>query len=170
MVEIGEGEGRGYSVNLPFYPGTEDSVFVWGFDQVVQPLIKAYKPDVIVTQLGVDTMATDPLAHLRLTTEGFCMMVERMRSFEIPWVAVGGGGYNISNVARAWTLAFGIMSGIEIPDEIPDTCLDKLKRHGLEGSTLRDKGTDLGEDITTRKWAEDKVRYIQEKIFPFYSI
>ena len=41
----------GYSVNLPFYPGTGDSVFVWGFEQIVPPLIEAYKPDFIVTQL-----------------------------------------------------------------------------------------------------------------------
>jgi len=41
----------GYSVNLPFYPGTGDSVFVRGFEQIVPPLIEAYKPDFIVTQL-----------------------------------------------------------------------------------------------------------------------
>lgn len=170
VEETGEGEGTGYSVNLPFYPGTGDSVFVWGFEEVVPPLIEAYKPDVIVTQLGVDTMASDPLAHLRLTTEGFCSMIERMRSFGIPWAALGGGGYNITTVARAWTLALGIISGIDIPDEIPETCLDSLKRHGLEGSSLRDREKELCDDPAARRWAEDKVRYIQEKVFPFYGI
>lgn len=168
--ETGEGEGKGYSVNLPFYPGTGDSVFCWGFEQVVPPLIGAYKPDVLVAQLGVDTMATDPLAHLMLTTEGFCRMVERIRSFGIPWVALGGGGYNISNVARAWTLAFSVMCGIELPDEVPEPCLSALRRYGFEGSTLRDKEKDLGDEVTIRKWAEEKVRFIQEKVFPLYDI
>ncbi len=170
VEETGEGEGRGYSVNLPFYPGTGDSVFVWGFEQIVPPLIEAYRPDVIVTQLGVDTMATDPLAHLMLTTGGFCKMVEKMRFFGIPWIALGGGGYNISNVARAWTLAFGIMCGVDLPDEIPVTCLDTLRRYGFEGTALRDKERIPGDDLTARRWAGEKVRYIQEKVFPIHGI
>ncbi|HBI23873.1 MAG TPA: acetoin utilization protein AcuC [Nitrospiraceae bacterium] len=167
---IGTGEGMGYSVNLPFYPGTGDSVFVWGFEQIVPPLIEAYKPDFIVTQLGVDSMATDPLAHLMLTTNGFCAMIERMRSFNIPWIALGGGGYNLSNVARAWALAFSIMCSIELPDEIPGICVDKLKRFGLEGTTLRDKETISGDEETTRRWAEEKVSYIQKRIFPLHGL
>jgi len=172
VEETGEGEGTGYSVNLPFYPGTGDNVFVWGFDQVVPPLIEAYKPDILVTQLGVDSMATDPLAHLMLTTEGFCTMVKKMRSFGIPWIALGGGGYNIANVARAWTLAFGILCGIEVPDHIPDAFLSVLRRYGFEGTTLRDHGSEVirGDDATARKWAEEKVRYIHEKIFPFHDL
>jgi len=174
VEETGEGEGTGYSVNLPFYPGTGDNVFVWGFDQVVPPLIEAYKPDILVTQLGVDSMATDPLAHLMLTTEGYCTMVKKMRSFGIPWIALGGGGYNIANVARAWTLAFGILCGIEIPDNIPDVSCGMLRKYGFEGTTLRDHGSEAlgqrGEDVTTRKWAEEKVRYIHERIFPFHDL
>ena len=170
VEELGEGEGKGYSVNLPFYPGTGDDVFVWGFDEIVPPLIEAYKPDVIVTQLGVDTMASDPLAHLNLTTDGFCRMIERFRSFNIPWVALGGGGYNVSAVARSWALAFGIMCGIEIPDEIPVDCLNNLKQYGMEGTTLRDHERAINGDSTTRKWAEANVKYIKENVFPFYGI
>lgn len=170
VEEIGEGEGRGYSVNLPLYPGTGDDVFVWGFDQIVPPLIAAFKPDVIVTQLGADNMATDPLTHLNLTTVGFCRMVEKMRSFRIPWVALGGGGYDISNVARAWALAFGIMCGTDLPDEIPKGSIKVFEMFGYEGTALRDKGNQNSEDEATRKWAEEKVRYIQENIFPIYGI
>jgi len=170
VEEIGEGEGKGYSVNLPFYPGTGDRVFCWGFDQVVPPLIEAYRPDVIVAQLGVDTMATDPLAHLMLTTEGFCRIVERIRNFGIPCVALGGGGYNVANVARAWTLAFAIMCGIDLPDEIPESFIRTSRRYGFEGHTLRDKEKDIGDEVTVRKWAEEKVRYIQEKVFPVFHL
>ncbi|MGA2192209.1 MAG: acetoin utilization protein AcuC, partial [Nitrospirota bacterium] len=55
---IGMGKGRGYSVNLPFLPGTGDEVFTWGFFEVVLPLLASYRPDIIVTQLGCDTMDT----------------------------------------------------------------------------------------------------------------
>ena len=170
VEEIGEGSGKGYSVNLPFYPGTGDDVFVRGFDEVVPPLIEAFKPDVIVTQLGVDTMTSDPLAHLNLTTNGFCRMIERFRSFGIPWVALGGGGYDITAVARSWTLAFGIMCGADINDEIPADCLNNLKKHGMEGTTLRDHDKGLQDDSTAKRWAETQVKYIRENIFPFYGI
>src|SRR5512143_3133233 len=53
--DMGKGAGRGYSVNLPLLPGTGDEVFTWGFFELVPPLIAAYKPDIIVTQLGCDT-------------------------------------------------------------------------------------------------------------------
>ena len=85
---------------------------------------------------------------------------------------MGGGGYNIANVARAWTLAFGILCGIEIPDNIPDTFLSMLRKYGFEGTTLRDHGSEVmrGDDATVRRWAEEKVRYIHEKIFPFHDL
>ncbi len=168
--EIGEGRGKGYSVNLPFYPGTGDDVFVRGFNEVVPPLIEAYKPDVIVTQLGVDTMTSDPLAHLNLTTNGFCRMIEIFRSFGIPWVALGGGGYDVTAVARSWTLAFGVMSGIELNDEIQPDCLKDLKKNGMEGTTLRDHDEGLHEEGTSGRWADEKVNYIRDNIFPIYDI
>jgi acetoin utilization protein AcuC len=103
--EIGEAEGRGYSVNVPLHPFTDDEIFLWAFQQVVPPLISAYQPEVLVTQLGVDTFRSDPLSHLELTTEGFCTMVEAFRRMGLPWLALGGGGYDVPNVPRAWTLA-----------------------------------------------------------------
>lgn len=170
VEEIGTGAGTGYSVNLPLYPGTGDDVFEWGFEQIVPPLIEAYKPDVIVTQLGVDNMETDPLTHLGLTTEGFCRMIERMKSFRLPWAALGGGGYDITNVARSWALAFGIMCGIELPDDIPKGSMKVFGMFGYEGTSLRDKDIQKRGDDATRKWAEEKVRHIQEKIFPLHGI
>jgi acetoin utilization protein AcuC len=53
--EIGEGEGEGYSVNLPFPPYTNDEVYVWAFEEIVPVFVHAFQPDVVVTQLGVDT-------------------------------------------------------------------------------------------------------------------
>jgi acetoin utilization protein AcuC len=84
MHEMGRGAGLGYSVNIPLYPGTDDETYLWAFDAVVPPLIQAFKPESIVTQLGVDPFVDDPLAHLQLTTHGFCRLVERIKAFGIP--------------------------------------------------------------------------------------
>lgn len=168
--EIGTGKGRGFSVNLPFYPGTDDETFVWGFNEIVPPLIDAYKPDAIVAQLGVDTMSTDPLTHLELTTNGFCEMVKKIKDFNLPLAALGGGGYNVANVARCWTLALGIFAGIELSDTIPEDKISLIKKHGYEGRNLRDKKAKVKMDESIKKMAADGVNYIKKNIFPLHNI
>jgi len=74
---------------------------------------------VLVTQLGIDTHYQDPLTHLALTTHGYVALVRSFHDMGLPWVALGGGGYNVHTVARAWTLAYGIMSEQAFADEIP---------------------------------------------------
>lgn len=164
VEEIGSGPGRGYSVNVPLYPGTDDETYLWAFDEVVPPLIERYRPDVIVTQLGVDSFASDPLTHLRLTTHGFSQIIERFRSWGLPWVALGGGGYDLSNVARAWTLAFAIMSGIELPNEVPEAGRQQLQQEGIIASHLHDPSPTTCTDRRIREHAERSVRYIHREI------
>jgi acetoin utilization protein AcuC len=117
--EIGEGAGRGYSANVPLLPYTDDAAYLAAFDAVVPPLTEQFDPDVLVTQLGIDTHYQDPLTHLALTTHGYAAAVRAFHEMGLPWVALGGGGYNVRTVARAWTLAYGIMSEQHFPDEIP---------------------------------------------------
>ena len=69
--ETGTGRGRGYSVNVPLYPYTGDETYHWVFEQVVLPLLDAFRPDVLVSQLGIDSHYRDPITHLALTTQGF---------------------------------------------------------------------------------------------------
>ncbi|MBI3079824.1 MAG: zinc-ribbon domain containing protein, partial [candidate division NC10 bacterium] len=92
--ETGTGAGEGFSVNVPLAPGTDDEIFLWALEAVVPPLLRAYAPDLLVTQLGIDTHRTDPLAHLTLTIQGFRRAVEVLRGCDLPWVALGGGGYD----------------------------------------------------------------------------
>src|SRR5207244_10452518 len=77
VEEIGEGEGLGYSVNLPLQPYTDDAVYAPAFEAVVPPLLRAFAPDAIVLQLGIDSHRTYPLTHLRGMAQGFTEMVAR---------------------------------------------------------------------------------------------
>ncbi|MBI5885860.1 MAG: acetoin utilization protein AcuC [Deltaproteobacteria bacterium] len=137
-ADMGIRDGRGYSVNLPLPPGSGDEVFVHGFEEVVPLFIEAFAPDVLVTQLGVDTFASDPITHLSLTTNGFERMVKRFRALGLPWVALGGGGYDMSNVARAWALAWALMNGVEPLERIPQSFLAD-KGEYFTGDRLRDE-------------------------------
>jgi acetoin utilization protein AcuC len=69
--EIGEGAGKGYSANVPLLAHTDDALYMKAFDEVAYPLIAAYDPDIIVTQIGADTFRTDPLTRLEITTHSY---------------------------------------------------------------------------------------------------
>jgi acetoin utilization protein AcuC len=137
--EIGEGEGKGFSVNIPFLPFAGDDAFIYALDEVVMPLLEAYNPDVIVTQLGADTIRDDPITHWQLTTHGFCKAVELFKALGKPWVALGGGGYNVGNVCRAWTLAWAIMSNAEITEPIPKKWEAVASKYGVRLTSLHDE-------------------------------
>ncbi len=136
--ETGAGEGKGYSVNLPLPPESDDELFLHAFDETVPLLIEAFKPDIVVSQLGVDTFRDDPLAHLNYTTNGFCEAVRKIKAMALKWVALGGGGYDVDNVARAWTLAWALMNDREAPNEIPEAFLRQYGQMGVQHLKLRD--------------------------------
>ncbi len=112
--EIGEDEGRGYCVNLPLPVGTFDQAYLHAFEEIVPPLIRAYHPDVIVFELGADTLAGDPLAHLYLTNNTYVEIIKHLLRFEKPILMTGGGGYHVENTVRAWALAWTVLSGQDI--------------------------------------------------------
>ena len=62
--ERGTGKGAGYSVNVPLPPFTDDQAYVRAFDAVVLPLVERYRPDVLVTQQGIDPHFSDPLTQI----------------------------------------------------------------------------------------------------------
>ncbi len=166
--EIGEGKGEGYSVNLPFPPETEDDVYVWAFEEVVPELIHAFKPDVVVTQLGVDTFYDDPLTNLHLSIFGYERVLKGIKDLAPQWVALGGGGYNIFNVARAWTLAWAVMNGIELEEGLPESFLREAVKMGMEERGLRGPPGTLrhSQNKEHRAEMERVVRYIKETVFP----
>ena len=67
----------------------------------------------------MDAHWRDPLTHLALTTHGFETLFQRIHQLAPRWLAVGGGGYDAGVVPRAWTLAWGVMSGQTFADDLP---------------------------------------------------
>ena len=168
VAESGQGAGRGYSVNLPLYPYTGDDEFVNAFSQVVPPLVRAFAPDVLVTQLGIDSYHSDPLTHLQVTTEGYIEVVRQMAALGLPWLALGGGGYDVTAVARAWTLAYGVMLDIDWPDQLPAAF---AKEHGA--GRLRDEISPEVPGhvrVEVSRYVEESVAAIRQQIFPIHGL
>jgi acetoin utilization protein AcuC len=165
--ETGKNEGEGYSVNIPMPPSSDDELLVSVFNEIVPPLIEKFRPDIVVTQLGVDGFSSDPLTHLNYTNNGYCEVVKKIKEISPKWVALGGGGYDIANVAKAWTLAWAIMNEVEIPDDIPDNFLKEYLQEGFWSRKMRDemyleKGVRKDQ---MREEVERVIGFIKEKVF-----
>lgn len=170
--EMGEGVGEGFAVNIPMFPATDDENYLRAFFEIVPPLLNAFQPDVIVTQLGVDSLYNDPLATLNLTTRAFEKIVRYFYSLNLPWLALGGGGYNVANVARAWTLAVAIMTEKEIRDPIPATVLPIFERFKVKINSLRDDVVVKDESLQERINRETSrvIEKLKKHLFPYHHL
>jgi len=131
--EMGSGEAIGTKVNIPVPPSTGDDAWVAALEEVAPPLVRSWRPDVLVTQLGCDTHTTDPLAWLDLTTDAYRRAAALLHGLAHDaaggrWVATGGGGYQWARVVpRAWTIYFAEMAGAAIPDELPHAWVEAVR-------------------------------------------
>ena len=171
-TEIGEGEGKGYNVNLPFPAHTVDDIYVSAFNRTVPPLITAYNPDVIVLETGMDVLSVDPLAHFKMTNNAFAELMPGIMLFDKPVLMVGGGGYNPQATARAWALLWTIACGIEPDSDMSIGMGGDFLGNSEWNAGLRDMRIYARGEEKERIQAEvDKtVEYIKKTIFPIHGI
>ncbi|MDO5501906.1 MAG: acetoin utilization protein AcuC [Actinomycetia bacterium] len=147
-ADIGGPDAEGSAANVALPPGVTDSAWLRAINSVVDPLVRAFRPDIMVTQHGCDTHIDDPLAHLAVTVDAQRMAIEAMHqlSHEIcdgRWVALGGGGYSVVEVVpRTWThmTAIAAHAPIEVRTETPQQWRDYV-----EGKTSRPAPRRMGD-------------------------
>ena len=172
VEDIGARAGKGYAVNINFLPFATDDIYEESFDEIVPKLIESFKPDVIVAQLGADSLKDDPLSHLCVTNLCFGNILKKLKGFKIPLVALGGGGYNVVNVYRAWTLAYSILCGKEIPDELPSDFKKYAKDRGYPARYVRDDIKTITKDKESHslEFVRQEIKYLKENLFPIHGI
>lgn len=119
ITDTGLGKGRSYSVNVPLRDGIDDESYFSIFKPVISRVIEVYRPDVIVLQSGADGLSGDKLGCFNLSHLGHSRCIKFVQSFNIPLVLLGGGGYTIGNVSKAWAYGTSVVLDVEIPREIP---------------------------------------------------
>ena len=139
VEERGAGAAAGTKVNVPLPAGTGDEGWLRAITEVAAPTIRAFAPDILVTQLGCDTHHLDPLAHLRLTRDAYREAGGLVHDLahEVAggrWLATGGGGYErVRVVPLAWTIWFAAMRGVDLPDAVPAAWRDGVRAEtGIE--------------------------------------
>ena len=130
--EVGEGKGKGYSINFPLVPGTSNKPFLKLFRRTTPKILEAYNPDILVTQLGVDTYFDDPLTEMGFSLSVYRDIAQTLKTCareycQNKWLAVGGGGYLMNVVPRAWSIFLAKMLDVELSNELPDSWIKEVK-------------------------------------------
>jgi acetoin utilization protein AcuC len=159
--ETGRGDARGTAINVPLAPYTDDETFLWAFNEVVPRALAEFRPQAIVTQFGADAHFGDPLAHLALSTRSYEEMLAYFDTLGLPWLALGGGGYNIDTVPRVWSLVFAALAGAVLPDELPDAYRAKYGGETLRDGEVRIEGA---EEYRVREYARRSVRELERAL------
>ena len=107
LEETGRGVAQGTKLNIPMAPEADDAAFLAAWEQV-ERFLEAHSPEFILLQCGADSIAGDPITHLQYTPAAhrhaaarLCRLADRCCDGRL--LAMGGGGYNRDNLARAWT-------------------------------------------------------------------
>jgi acetoin utilization protein AcuC len=140
LDERGGPDAPGSAINVPLPAGTGDDAWLEALETIVPRAVADFAPDVLVTQLGCDTHATDPLAQLRLTTRSYreaARILHRVAHDAAygRWVATGGGGYQWARVVpRGWTLYFAEMANAadELADVLPPEWVERASHRAGE--------------------------------------
>jgi acetoin utilization protein AcuC len=180
VYETGRAEGVGYSVNIPLLPGAGTPELSRVLEEIVVPMFESFKPDLLVTQLGVDGHYLDPLAQLTYTSHGLEAVLRKLRDMSskmcnIGWLAVGGGGYHPVNVARLWSLFLAVMVDEKVPKKLPDQFQDICSELGYEDrpEMMRDEEEIVQMYISREEVAlelDRVIRKAEELIFPYQGL
>ncbi|CAH6721116.1 probable histone deacetylase Hos2p [[Candida] jaroonii] len=118
--ETGIGKGKNYAINVPLKDGIDDESYVRLFKSIMEPLISKFQPTVIVQQCGADSLGFDRLGCFNLNIKAHGECVKYIKSFGLPMLVLGGGGYTPRNVSRLWCYETSICNDLMLDDKIPN--------------------------------------------------
>ena len=119
LRDIGVGQGKNYSVNFPLRDGIDDKSYKAIFEPVIKNVMEYYRPEAIVLQCGGDSLSGDRLGCFNLSMAGHANCVNYVKSFNLPVLVLGGGGYTMRNVSRTWAYETGLLVGQKMGPELP---------------------------------------------------
>ncbi|CAL9131277.1 unnamed protein product [Musa textilis] len=119
IKDVGFGQGMYYALNVPLNDGMDDENFRGLFRPIIQKVMEIYQPDAVVLQCGADSLAGDRLGSFNLSVKGHADCLRYLRSFNVPMMVLGGGGYTMCNVARCWCYETAVAVGVEPDNKLP---------------------------------------------------
>ncbi|KAI5968048.1 HOS2 [Candida pseudojiufengensis] len=118
--ETGLGSGKNFAINVPLRDGIDDDNYVRLFKSIMEPLITKFQPSCIVQQCGADSLGYDRLGCFNLNIRAHGECVNFIKSFGIPMLVLGGGGYTPRNVSRLWCYETSVLNDVSLDHKIPN--------------------------------------------------
>jgi acetoin utilization deacetylase AcuC-like enzyme len=112
-AEIGEGDGRGFTVNIPMEAGSTDADYALVHREVIGPVLDEFRPELVLVSAGYDAHERDPLASMRMTTEGYAAIVDHLQRLSTRHGAlalVTEGGYELAALAECLERSIAVLS------------------------------------------------------------
>jgi histone deacetylase 1/2 len=103
-----------YAINVPLRDGINDENYKAIFEPVIKRIIDWYQPGAIVLQCGSDSLSGDRIGSFNLSMRGHAACVNFVKSFKLPLLLLGGGGYTVKSVSRTWAYETGLAAGVEL--------------------------------------------------------
>lgn len=119
LRDTGIGQGKHYAVNFPLRDGIDDESYKHIFEPVIKAIMDYYRPSAVVLQCGGDSLSGDRLGCFNLSMKGHANCVNFVKSYNLPTLILGGGGYTMRNVARTWAYETGCLVGDEMSQNLP---------------------------------------------------
>ncbi len=143
VTEVGEGDGEGATMNVPMPAGSDDTDYLGAFDELIVPALESFDPDLLLVSAGFDAHRHDPISRVRLPTETYALMTDRLRSAAAETDAalafVLEGGYALDVLAESIALVHETFDGRqpiesdgEVRDAVDEILGDVADAHGLE--------------------------------------
>ncbi|OLY83889.1 Histone deacetylase clr6 [Smittium mucronatum] len=117
--DFGVGKGKNYAINVPLRDGIDDDTYESIFQPILRKVMEHFRPGAVVMQCGTDSLSGDRLGCFNLSMKGHSNCVKFMKTFNVPLLALGGGGYTIRNVARTWAFETSVLLDQEISRTLP---------------------------------------------------
>ncbi|KPV41880.1 hypothetical protein AN478_00315 [Thiohalorhabdus denitrificans] len=121
LADQGGPKGEASCLNVPLPKGTHDADYEYLFTALWPRVLADFVPDAVVLEPGTDIIGGDPLGKLDISTQQFLRIVERIHRDSPRLLVLGGGGYHPLLLARGWAGVWGILSGRDLPEEIPES-------------------------------------------------
>ncbi|NYG58899.1 acetoin utilization protein AcuC [Nocardioides daedukensis] len=184
VSDLGGPQARGSAVNIPLPATTGDGGWLRAFHAVVPQVLRAFQPDILVTQHGCDSHMDDPLSHMMLTIDGQRAAHQALHdvAHEVTdgkWVATGGGGYALVDVVpRSWTHLLAIVGGRPLDPglETPTSWRDHVRLSlGVQAPFRMTDGRDPGfrdwsEGINPEHPLDRTIKAVRDAVFPLHGL
>ena len=117
--DCGAKAGKNYSLNFPLQSGMDDESYASIFKPVVTKVMESFQPGAVVLCCGADSIAGDRVGCWNLSIKGHAACLEHMKTYDVPLLVLGGGGYTIRNVSRCWAYETAKLLDQHISDDMP---------------------------------------------------